>query len=81
MALIVKRNLGPLGKDLVPRRNSKNNGNANFECQPNALNTEYIIEPRRECEFRVPAMELKCRIHYRTTAGMRISSAIKGDWN
>jgi hypothetical protein len=49
--------------------------NANFEFQQGAWNAEFTTEPQRECEFRVPARGLKCRIHYGTAAGMRISSA------
>jgi hypothetical protein len=56
----------------------KRSGNENFECQQGALNAECTWETQRECEFRVPARDLKCRMHLGNAAGMRVSSASKG---
>ena len=65
--------------------------NANLECQSaeftidSQRNSESGVpehrihyKPLQQCEFRVPARGLKCRIHLGNAAGMRISSASKG---
>ena len=56
----------------------KRSGNANFECQQGGWNAEFTWETQRECEVRVPARDLKCRMHLGNAAGMRVSSASKG---
>jgi hypothetical protein len=66
-------------KGLVMQNSLRNrSGNANSECQQGAWNAEFTTEPQRECEFRVPARGLECRIHYGTAARMRILSSSKG---
>ena len=42
----------------------KRSGNASFKCQQGALNAECTWETQRECEFRVPARDVKSRKHF-----------------
>ena len=49
--------------------------NAYFEFQRSAWNAEFTRDPQRECEFRVPAKRLECRIHLGSAARMRIWSS------
>jgi len=50
-------------------------GNANFECQPNAGQAQFTIDPQRECKFRVPAKFWTGTVCYRSAAGMQILNA------
>ena len=47
---------------------------ANFECPRGACIAEFITEAQRKYEFRVFARRLNSRIHYGSTAEIRISS-------